>query len=382
MKNSEYQGVEVGPIRPPSEARSLMLRVTRNCPWNRCKFCSLYKGEKFSMRSVEQIIKDIDSIKKYTDLILNQLNNSNTGFMNLAKSLGLNHNDDIDAFQSAMQWIQGGMDSVFLQDGNSIIFKPSDLQQVLLHLRTQFPTVKRVTTYARSKNLYRMKDDDLKMLAEAGLNRIHIGMESGSDPVLELVNKGVTKQEQIIAGQKVKKAGIELSVYYMPGLGGKALTQENALDTADVFNQINPDFIRIRTLAVPQSVELYEDVQNGSFTKLTDIEAMEELKTFVTALNGIDSSLMSDHILNLLQELEGQLPTDKQKMLDNIERFLSMNAQEQMTYRVGRRTGIYQKLEDVYDIELMPHVDYQIRANGVTQANLNQFTDSMMERFI
>ncbi|CAG23506.1 radical SAM protein [Photobacterium profundum] len=382
MKNSEYQGVEVGPIRPPSEARSLMLRVTRNCPWNRCKFCSLYKGEKFSMRSVEQIIKDIDAIKKYTDLILNQLNNSNTGFMNLAKSLGLNHNDDIDAFQSAMQWIQGGMDSVFLQDGNSIIFKPSDLQQVLLHLRTQFPTVKRVTTYARSKNLYRMKDDDLKMLAEAGLNRIHIGMESGSDPVLELVNKGVTKQEQIIAGQKVKKAGIELSVYYMPGLGGKALTQENALDTADVFNQINPDFIRIRTLAVPQSVELYEDVQNGSFTKLTDIEAMEELKTFVTALNGIDSSLMSDHILNLLQELEGQLPTDKQKMLDNIERFLSMNAQEQMTYRVGRRTGIYQKLEDVYDIELMPHVDYQIRANGVTQANLNQFTDSMMERFI
>lgn len=382
MKNTEYQGFEVGPIRPPSEARSLMLRVTRNCPWNRCKFCGLYKDEKFSMRSVEHIIQDIDAIKKYTDLILEQLKNSHSGFMNLAKSMGLNGDDDINAFQSAMQWIQTGMDSVFLQDGNSIILKPSDLEQVLLHLRKQFPRVKRVTTYARSKNLYRMKDKDLKMLADAGLNRIHIGMESGSDPVLERVNKGVTKQEQIIAGQKVKKAGIELSVYYMPGLGGKALTRENAIDTADVFNQVNPDFIRIRTLAVPKSVDLYEDVQNGSFQKLNDIEVMEELKLFVSTLDGIDSSLMSDHILNLLQELEGSLPGDKHRMLDTIERFLAMNTQEQMTYRVGRRTGIYQKLDDVYDIELMPHVDYQIRANGVTQNNLNQFTDSMMERFI
>lgn len=382
MKNTEYQGLEVGPIRPPSEARSLMLRVTRNCPWNRCKFCGLYKDEKFSMRSVEHIIQDIDAIKKYTDLILEQLKNSHSGFMNLAKSMGLNGDDDINAFQSAMQWIQTGMDSVFLQDGNSIILKPSDLEQVLLHLRKQFPSVKRVTTYARSKNLYRMKDEDLKMLADAGLNRIHIGMESGSDPVLELVNKGVTKQEQIIAGQKVKKAGIELSVYYMPGLGGKALTRENAIDTADVFNQVNPDFIRIRTLAVPKSVDLYEDVQNGSFQKLNDIEVMEELKLFVSTLDGIDSSLMSDHILNLLQELEGSLPGDKHRMLDTIERFLAMNTQEQMTYRVGRRTGIYQKLDDVYDIELTPHVDYQIRANGVTQNNLNQFTDSMMERFI
>jgi hypothetical protein len=109
---------------------------------------------------------------------------------------------------------------------------------------------------------------------------------------------------------------------------------------------------------------------------------MEELKMFVGALNGVQSSLMSDHILNLLQELEGRLPQDKLAMLDKIERFLSMGAREQMTYRVGRRTGIYSKMDDVYDIDLMPHVDYQIRANGVTQGNLNQFTDSMMERFI
>ena len=382
MKHSNYHGFEIGPIRPPSEARSLMLRVTRNCPWNRCKFCGLYKDEKFSMRSVQHIIKDIDAIKKYTDLILPELSNGNVDYMNIANSIGLRQNDDINAFQSAMQWIQGGMDSIFLQDGNSIILKPSDLEQILLHLKKQFPTVKRITTYARSKNLFRMKDKDLKMLADAGLNRIHIGMESGSDPVLKLVNKGVTKQEQIIAGQKVKKAGIELSLYYMPGLGGKALTRENALDTADVFNHVNPDFIRIRTLAVPKTVALYDDVKAGTFSKLSDMEAIEELKMFLGALNGIQSSLMSDHILNLLQELEGTFPQDKSVMLDKIERFLSMDTHEQMTYRVGRRSGIYSKMDDVHDIELLPHVDYQIRANGITQDNLNQFTDSMMERFI
>lgn len=382
MKNSQYSGFEIGPIRPPSESQSLMLRVTRNCPWNRCKFCSLYKDQKFSMRSVEHIIQDIDTIKHYTDIILSKRKNSNSGYMDVARSLELKSDNDMQAFQSAIQWTQGGMESVFLQDGNSIIIKPSDLELILNHLKKHFPSIKRVTTYARSKNLYRMKDEDLKMLAKAGLNRIHIGMESGSDPVLDLVNKGVTREEQIIAGQKVKKAGIELSVYYMPGLGGKALTKENAFDTAEAFNQINPDFIRIRTLAIPQAVELYEDVQNGTFQKLTDIEAIEELKMFVTALNGIESTLMSDHILNLLQELEGKLPNDKGAMLNTIERLLSLDANEQMTYRVGRRTGIYQKLDDVYDIDLIKHVDYQIRANSVTQDNLNEFTDSMMEKFI
>ena len=35
---------EIGPIRPPSEAQSLLIRVTRGCHWNKCKFCGLYKN--------------------------------------------------------------------------------------------------------------------------------------------------------------------------------------------------------------------------------------------------------------------------------------------------------------------------------------------------
>lgn len=382
MNQESYNGFEVGPIRPPSEAASLMLRVTRNCPWNRCKFCSLYKDEKFGMRSVDHIIRDIDAIKKYVDLITTKASEGEVSLMKLARTVNLSAEDDINAFQAALQWMRGGMESVFLQDGNSIIIKPIELEAILLHLKTQFPSIKRVTTYARSKNLYKMKDKDLAMLAKAGLNRIHIGMESGADSVLSFVNKGVTKHEQIIAGQKVKKAGIELSVYFMPGLGGKKLTEDNALETADAFNQINPDFIRIRTLAVPKSVDLYEEVEKGAFTKLNDVEVMQELRQFIIHINGIDSVLKSDHILNLLQELEGELPKDKAEMLNTIDKFLNMKEEDQLVYRVGRRTGIYSRLDDINDVELMPHVEYQIRANGVGQHNLNEFTSSMMERFI
>ncbi len=382
MKKESYKGLEIGPIRPPSEASSLMLRVTRNCPWNRCKFCSLYQGEEFSMRSVEDIIKDIDAIKYYVDKILQTQHEGQHALRELslrAQKLG---ESDIYAFESSLQWLRGGMTSVFLQDGNSIVYKPSDLLAVLNHLTTTFPQIERITTYARSKNLYRMKDETLSAFAQAGLNRIHIGMESGSDAVLSYVNKGVTKEEQILAGQKVKKAGIELSVYYMPGLGGKDLWELNAIETADVFNKINPDFIRLRTLGIPKNAELYQEVQQGTFTKLGDKAVVKELQLFLAKLSGINSTILSDHILNLLQEIEGTLPIDKQKMLDVIERYLSLNEKDQTLYMVGRRTGVFSKIDDIYDVELMPHAEYQVRSHQVTSDTVEHFTASMLERFI
>ena len=53
---SKY-GFETGIYRPPSEggSSSLLIRVTRNCPWNRCTFCSMYKGQKFQLRSPEEV---------------------------------------------------------------------------------------------------------------------------------------------------------------------------------------------------------------------------------------------------------------------------------------------------------------------------------------
>jgi hypothetical protein len=381
--NEDYHGFELGPIRPPSEAQSLMLRITRNCPWNKCKFCGLYKGEKFSIRSVDHIIKDIDTIRHYVDeidKIMQQPGGGNQRDL-FALQTGQPEIEQM-ALHTALNWVRGGMRSIFLQDANSMIIKPDDLVEILNYVRRVFPQVERITSYARSHSVAKISDEDMARIAAAGLNRIHIGMESAAAEVLEFVKKGVDKQTHIVAGKKVKAAGIELSEYFMPGLGGAQFSRQNALETADAINQINPDFIRIRTLAIPELVELYKDVQSGDFTRIGDLEIVEELLLFLDSLNGVDSRVKSDHILNLFQEIEGRLPHDREPMTAPIRRFLAMPAEEQLLYRVGRRTGIFSRLEDLYDPELVGHAEKARTTYRVNLDNVDAFTVEMMKRFI
>ena len=379
----EYEGLELGPIRPPSEAQSLMLRITRNCPWNNCTFCGLYKGQKFSIRPVSHIIKDIDVIRYYVDEIQKIMAQSDGAahrqYMNLVS--GQPESDQM-ALHAALIWVQGGMQSIFLQDANTLIIKPDDLVEILNYVQKSFPNVERITSYARSHTIARISDDDMARIAVAGLNRIHIGMESACDEVLDFVKKGVDKKTHIIAGQKVKRAGIELSEYFMPGLGGVTLSRENALETADALNQINPDFIRIRTLGLPENIELYKDFQSGAFIKPGDVPMAEELLLLLDNLNGITSTVKSDHILNLFQEVEGRLPEDKERMTAPLRAFLAMPPEEQLIYMVGRRTGIFSKLEDLHDSELRNHAEKARTAHRVTLDNVDDFTLEMMKRFI
>ena len=187
-KIDKYKGFEQGPIRPPSEASSLLIRLTRNCPWNQCTFCRVYKKGKFSLRIVENIIKDIDVLHGYIK-----------GVKQIVKPGGYIGNEVINtlynsfkekdrvAFNAAMNWYASGMESIFLQDANSLIMKPDDLVFVLEHIKKCFPDVERITSYARSHTIARIKQDDLQRMARAGLNRIHVGMESGSDLVLKKI---------------------------------------------------------------------------------------------------------------------------------------------------------------------------------------------------
>lgn len=376
------QGFELGPIRPPSEADSLLLRITRNCPWNRCKFCGIYRGQKFSVRPVEQLLKDIDTIKSFIDRIQDVMEQPGANSRHLlGLQTGLSHQDQM-AFQSALNWLRGGMKSVFLQDANTLVVKPADLIAVLEYLRKTFPQIERITSYARSHSVARIADEDLGRLAQAGLNRIHIGMESAADQVLDFIEKGVDKQTHICAGQKVKRAGIELSEYFMPGLGGREWTQENALESADALNRIDPDFIRIRTLAIPVSVDLYKDVKEGRFTPLSDMDKARELLLFLEHLEGISSSIKSDHILNLFQEVEGQLPEDKELMMRPIRDFLALAEAEQLLYLVGRRCGIFNRLSRLRDDELRRHAEKALAAHQVTWDNYDEWAAAMVQRFI
>jgi hypothetical protein len=381
--NDDYQGFELGPIRPPSEAHSLLLRITRNCPWNRCKFCGLYKGEKFSIRPVDHVIRDIDTIRRYVDEIDRVMQQPGGGHGRDLSDLAAGQPDsERMALHAALAWIRGGRKSVFLQDANSLIVKPDDLVEILDHVRRTFPQVERITSYARSHSVARISDRDMARIAAAGLNRIHIGMESGAAEVLDFVKKGADKQTHIVAGQKVKAAGIELSEYFMPGLGGTYLSKENALESADAMNRINPDFIRIRTLAIPEQVELYGDVQAGDFTPMGDIKMVEELLLFLENLSGIESRVKSDHILNLLQEVEGQLPGDRERITAPIRRFLAMPAERQLLYIVGRRSGVFLRLDDLDDPDLVGHAEKIRTAWQVNLDNVDDFIAEMVKRFI
>ena len=370
-KNEPYSGFEQGPIRPPSESGSLLIRVTRNCPWNRCTFCTLYKDTKFSLRPVSHVLKDIDLIRWFVE----RIKNGETTYS------PTNQGEDM-AFYAALTWVRNGMKSVFLQDSNSLIIKPDDLVTILQYLTDTFPEIERITSYARSHTIARINDHDLGRMAAAGLNRIHVGMESASDKVLSLVKKGTDKAMQIRAGRKVKQAGMQLSEYFIPGLGGKVLSKEHAMETADALNQINPDFIRLRTLSIPNDVELFKDLSAGTFEPMGDIMVAEEILLFMESLKGITSTVKSDHILNLFQEVEGTLPEAKERMISIIKRFLSMEPEEQMLYQIGRRTGIFSRLEDLNDPELRKYAEHKYSDLKVTPQNVDRIVARFMKRFI
>ena len=345
-----YQGFEQGPIRPPSEAYSLLIRVTRNCPWNRCTFCPVYKGQRFSLRHVDNVKRDIDAVHRHVEALRQMADDqghiSQSDVRAAASFIQL---EDLDAFAAAVHWASAGMKSIFLQDADSLIMKPGELLDIVIHIKRCFPWVLRITSYARSHTLARIGDEDLKRIGEAGLNRIHVGLESASDKVLKMVKKGVTKQQHIDAGIKVKKAGIELSEYVMPGLGGIEFSEEHAIETADALNQINPHFIRLRTTRIFEGIELYEHFKAGRFRKCPEEMIVKEIKLLVEKLEGITSVFKSDHMNNLLEDVEGELPDGKEHMIASLNSFLSLESSQQALYFVGRGVGIFRGVQDMED---------------------------------
>ena len=382
-KIDTYQGFEQGPIRPPSEAESLLIRVTRNCPWNRCTFCPVYKGERFSLRPAEHVKKDIDAVHKSIEALKKVIGtDGHIDRASLNSAAQQMAGDEIQAFHAAIHWMNNGMKSIFIQDANSLIIKPHDLIDILRHLKKCFPWVERITSYARSHTIVRIKDGDLAAMGKAGLNRIHIGLESGSDDVLKKVKKGVTKDVHIKAGLKVKKSNIELSEYVMPGLGGRALSHIHARETADALNQINPEFIRLRSLAIPNSVELFQDWNSGKFEKCTDLEMAEEILLFLESLNGITSYIKSDHILNLFEEVEGQMPDAKNRMMETVRSFLDLPPEQRTVYQVGRRLGLFSRLHDLENPQLVNQAEQTCRRFGINSDNVDNAIDELMKRFV
>jgi len=294
---------EQGVIRPPSEASSLFVRVTRNCPWNRCHICPAYKGKDFSRRSVEEVKRDIDMMADY-------------------------YYPNKNPFSSA-----------FLQDADSLILPAPELVEIIKYIKERFPGIGRITTYARAKSMKRKSPGDYLRLKEAGLTRIHSGMESGSLNVLKLIQKGINPDDILAGGVLVRESGISLSEYVMPGVGGKKLSREHAMETARLLNEIRPDFIRVRTFAVHPMSPIQKMIGEGSFEPMNDEEVVEEIRLLLENLEDMPAHFRcGDFSLNLLMQVDGMLDRDKKAMMGEIDRYLALTKEQKLAYSLIQRS--------------------------------------------
>jgi len=218
--------------------------------------------------------------------------------------------------------------TLFLPAGNTIAMKTDDLCEILIFAKETFSTLGRITVYGSSQYIHKKGPQGLKRLADAGLSRIHVGLESGDDIILKRIKKGTSSKEQIDAGRWVMDAGMELSLYVVLGIGGKDRTDSHARETAKVLNEIVPDFIRLRTFVPKINTLLLAEVQNGSFQMLSPHEVLREAALLITKLRA-SSYLASDHYTNYIN-LEGKFPEEKKRLLDKINIALK---QEEASFR-------------------------------------------------
>jgi radical SAM superfamily enzyme YgiQ (UPF0313 family) len=373
---------DLGPIRPPSESTSLLIRVTRNCPWNKCLFCPVYKGRRFEKRTEEDVIREIDLLADTAERL-----RRNAGVYDETKELPdaalsavvRNRASSYEKRRIAL-WLHRGGRHAFFQDADSLVRPAHRIEKILRHLYKRFPMIDRVCTYARSRTLTAKTLEELKTLRAAGLTRIHVGVESGSDAVLKLVAKGCNSAHHIEGVKRAVDAGFEVCCYVMPGLGGRALSDDHVQETARVLKASNPHHIRLRTMFLTADIPLYEKVISGEMSLLEEDEVILEIQKLLSLLRGANGKVLSDHEHNLLMNINGHL-TDDAKLLDaRLTEFLDLPKELRDGFIAARRSGHFyslsQFLADAKAHDEMIRLALSIRQNG--QGSLLK---GMVERF-
>ncbi|MCB2339776.1 radical SAM protein [Clostridium estertheticum] len=271
----EYEGIV---YRPPSEAYSLIVQVTIGCSHNGCTFCGMYKDKKFRVRELKDIISDLEQAK-------------------------------LD---------YGVVKRIFLADGDALVLKTSELKIILLKIKELFPGCERVGVYATPNDILAKSVEDLSLLKDLGIGILYLGVESGSNEILKSINKGVTAQNLIMAGRKVKESGIKLSTTLISGIGGREKISENAIESAKLISAINPDYVGFLTLMLESGTPIYKDIQNGIFHVLTPEEVVQELREFLENVEVTNCIFRSNHASNYVS-LSGTLSVDKDKLLSDID---------------------------------------------------------------
>jgi radical SAM superfamily enzyme YgiQ (UPF0313 family) len=261
--------------RPPSEGNSLILQVTVGCSHNKCTFCSMYKNKSFRIKSKKEIFDDIDT---YT-------NNFYT--------------------------------KAFLADGDAMLLETSLLIEIIKRVKAKMPNITRIGIYAHANNLKTKSIEELKLLHSEGLNIIYVGIESGSDKILEKINKGITSDGMEKQLMKISESGIKLSLMIISGLGGKEFIYEHAIESAKLINKIKPKFLSLLTLMLEKETKFYDEVKNNRIKLLNPEEILVETKFFIENLKLENTIFRVNHASNYLN-LEGILNKDKDRILEEI----------------------------------------------------------------
>ncbi|HSV96397.1 MAG TPA: radical SAM protein [Spirochaetota bacterium] len=405
-------------IRPPTENASLSFRLTRNCHWNKCAFCPVYKcGARFSRRSLDEVFADIERARALDDYLYER----GIGFpvytpADYARAAGVAEEigrarreagvpDPVtpegepaavsprmrwfmqwfrdrpsieDCVSQLVSWRIAGGTTCFLGDSDGLALKADFLCAVLRRVRERFGTVRRFTVYGRTRSAARLRTlRELERMREAGLDRVHFGLESGSDRVLAAVRKGATSRDHVDGCRTTREAGLSCSVYVMPGLGGASLSDEHAHETARVLSLARPEYVRLRSLEIFPDSPLEEEFLSGRFVPCTEEQVVREIRVMIEESEG-EMEIASDSASNLL-DLYGRLPEDRPAMLEEIDRYLALSPRGKLEFSLVRRlrafAGQYGGLSDDVDEAVLPLV-----GNG--RIDLSRADDALLSSLI
>lgn len=279
--------------RPPSEANSLIVQVTIGCAHNKCTFCSMYKEKRFRIRQLSEIFADLRELRG----------------------------------------IYKTVTRVFLADGNALVLKTESLIQIFDYIHDLFPECERISLYASPRDLLNKSEVDLQALKQKGLGILYMGIESGDDSILHQINKGVTAEEMIQAGQKAIQQGLVLSTMIISGLGGGQHWREHAIESAKVLSAIDPQYISLLTLLIEPGTVMAQKVNVGDFELLSPHDVLLETKLLLENLKVTHAEFRSNHASNYIS-LKGQLPRDLAQLQRTVISALSISEdQYEMQYR-------------------------------------------------
>ena len=265
--------------RPPSEARSLIIQVTIGCSHNTCTFCHMYTGKQFRIRKREEILADLEECSREFGKYVRR---------------------------------------VFFADGDALIVKTPLLLELLAYVKDHFPNVERVTAYGTASDVLRKSEEELRALANAGLEMVYLGAESGDDEILLQIKKGQTAAELIEAGRKLKSCGIKTSVTLISGLGGPEGMEKHALGSARLINEMNPEYAAILSLQLREDSPMAQEVLRGERKLLTADQTVEETEIFLNAIDSPGTIFRSNHASNYVS-LAGVFNDDIPEMLEQLE---------------------------------------------------------------